>query len=159
MSTATLTAEDLLAGADATIDVEVPRHLAGPADGEASRRVVRIRPLTLRDVQLIAKAARDDDVLISVLMIQRAVVEPTLKEKEIAGLRSGVVQFLVDQINRVSGLTSDRDASRELLESPIMQAFAILARELGWTPEQMRSLTAAQVVGYLDALSRLPTRA
>lgn len=158
MNAALLTAEDLLAGADAAIDVVFPADLAGPADDAGVRRVVRIRPLTLRDVQLIAKAARDDDVLISVLMIQRAVVEPALKEKEIAGLRSGVVQFLVDQINRVSGLTSDRDVARDLLESPIMQAFTILAREFGWTPEQMRSLTAAQVVGYLDALSRMPTR-
>ena len=160
--TALLTANELLAGGDVTYDVEIPSSVLAPAAASASdglagigSRRVRLRPLTLRDVQLIAKAARDDDVLTSLLMIQRAVVDPPLKEKDVAGMRSGVVRFLVTEINRVSGLTSDVDTQRELAESPFMQALVILASEFGWTPDQMRSLTVAQVVGFLDGLQRL----
>jgi hypothetical protein len=158
MSSLLLSAEELLAGADVTYDVEIPSALlvtrADAATATASPRRVRLRPLTLRDVQLIAKAARDDDVLTSVLMIQRAVVEPTLKENDIAAMRSGVVRFLVEQVNRISGLTSDADTQRDLAESPFMRAMVILAQEFGWTPEQIRSLTIAQVVGFLEGLQR-----
>jgi hypothetical protein len=159
MSALLLSAEELLAGADATYDVEIPSallatHVSAGSATLASPRRVRLRPLTLRDVQLIAKAARDDDVLTSVLMIQRAVVEPTLKEKDIAAMRSGVVRFLVEQVNRISGLTSDAELQRDLAESPFMRAMVILAQEFGWTPEQMRSLTMAQVVGFLEGLQR-----
>lgn len=160
---ATLTADELLAGRDVTYDVEIPAAILAPpgttAGGTAGvttmPRRVRLRPLTLRDVQLIAKAARDDDVLTSVLMLQRAVVEPALKEKDIAAMRSGVVRYLVGEVNRISGLTSDADMQRELAESPFMQALVILASEFGWTPDQMRRLTVAQVVGFLEGLQRL----
>ena len=149
--TVMLSAEDLLAGADASYDVEVPEALL---HGASAHRV-RLRPLTIHDVQLIAKAARDDDVLTSVLMIQRALVEPKLKEKEIAAMRSGMVRFLVDRINRISGLTSDADMEREVASSPLVQAFVVLAQEFGWTPEQVRGLTVGQVLGYLDGLRQL----
>jgi hypothetical protein len=163
MSTLLVSAEELLAGSDTTYDVEIPAALLVPAGNGASKvpagsgppRRVRLRPLSLRDVQLIAKAAREDDVLTSVLMIQRSLVEPALKEKEISAMRSGVVRFLVEQINHVSGLTSDTDTQRDLAESPFMQAAVILAREFGWTPDQMRALTLAQVVGFLEGLQRV----
>lgn len=161
MNAALASAEELLAGADVTYDVEIPAALLSPAPTDvparenALARRVKLRPLTLRDVQLIAKAARDDDVLTSVLMIQRALVEPSLKEKEIAGMRSGVVRHLVEQINRISGLAGESDAQRDLAESPFMQAAVILAKEFGWTPGEMRSLTLAQVVGYLNGLQRV----
>jgi len=158
MSGLLISAEDLLAGSDVTYDVEVPAALLpvpnGTGSAGAETRRVRLRPLTLRDVQLIAKAARDDDVLTSVLMIQRALVEPSLKEKEISAMRSGVVRFLVEQINRISGLTGDTDAERELADSPFMRAAVVLAKEFGWTPEEMRSLTLAQVVGFIEGLQR-----
>jgi hypothetical protein len=156
-----LSAEDLLAGADTSYDVDVPDALlngagsAAPMDRGVAERRVRLRPLTIHDVQLIAKAARDDDVLTSVLMIQRALVEPKLKEKEIAAMRSGMVRFLVDRINRISGLTSDADMEREVASSPLVQAFVVLAQEFGWTPEQVRNLTVGQVLGYLDGLRQL----
>lgn len=151
-----LSAEELLAGADASYDVDVPVELlAGAGSPATTPRRVRLRPLTIHDVQLIAKAARDDDVLTSVLMIQRALVEPKLKEKEIAAMRSGMVRFLVDRINRLSGLTSDADMERELASSPMMKAFVVLAQEFGWTPEQVRALTVGQVLGYLDGLRQV----
>jgi hypothetical protein len=157
MTAPLLSAEELLAGADATYDVELPEALLPPdgrASGQGGRRTVRLRPLTLHDVQLIAKAARGNEVLTSVLMIQRALIEPALPERDIGKMRSGVVRFLVDRINQVSGLTSDTDTQRDLAESPLMQAFVVLAREFGWTPEQVRSLTVGQVLGYLEGLHR-----
>jgi hypothetical protein len=153
-----LTAEELLAGTELAYDIEIPAAVLNPtADGEpdagGSGRHVRIRPLTVRDVQLIAKAARDDEVLTSVLMIQRAVVEPELKEKEIGAMPSGLVRFLVDGINRVSGLSAAEDELRDWAASPLVQAFFVLAREFGWTPEQVRGLTVGQVLSYLEMLN------
>ena len=154
------TPDELLAGSDVTYDVEIPAALLHPSpDGAesatASGRRVRIRPLTVRDVQLIAKAARSDDVLTSILMVQRAVVEPALKERDVAQMPGGVVRFLVERINRVSGLTASEDDLRLVAESPLVQAFAVLAREFGWTPDQVRNLTIAQVLGYLEVLGRV----
>ena len=146
-----LTAEDLLAGKDAVVEVEVPGDVLRPADGDAvPDGRVRLRPLTVSDVQLIAKAARDDEVLTSVLMIQRAVVEPKLEQSEVAAMHGGLVSFLVERINRISGLTSDDDELRALAESPLAQAFFILAREFHWTPQQLREMTVAEVLAYLE---------
>ncbi len=152
------TAEELLAGTELTYDVEIPASLLEPepraAGAAPSRRTVRLRPLSVRDVQLIARAAKSDEVLTSTLMLQRALVEPALKEKEISAMRSGLVRFLVDQVNRISGLTSDADDLRELAQSPLMQAFFVLAKEFGWTPEQVRAMTIGQLLGYLEVLNR-----
>ena len=65
----------------------------GPRNSEAKK--IRLRPLTIKDVQLIAKAAQDDEVLTSELMIHRAVVEPKLKQNEIAEMPGGLVRFLI----------------------------------------------------------------
>lgn len=152
-----VTAEELTAGKDATFDVEVPAEVLHPtADGSSSRLdggMVRIRPLTVNDVQLIAKAAKDNEVLTSILMIQQAVVEPSLKQHEIADLPGGIVAYLVERINRVSGLTTTEDDLRDLARAPIVRAFFMLAREFGWTPQQVRELTIGQVLGYLELLN------
>ena len=154
------TPDELLAGSDVTYDVDIPAALLHPSpDHEVATngqgRRVRIRPLTVRDVQLIAKAARSDDVLTSILMVQRAVVEPALKERDVAQMPGGVVRFLVERINRVSGLTASEDDLKLVAESPLVQAFAVLAREFGWTPDQVKNLTIAQVLGYLEVLGRV----
>jgi hypothetical protein len=152
-----ITPEELLAGNAATFDVEIPASLlehqrggAGPAE---PARKVRLRPLTVKDIQLIARAAKDDEVLTSVLMIQKAVVEPTLKQQQIAELRGGLVAFLVDRINQISGLTTSQDELRAMSEAPIVQAFFLLAREFNWTPQQVRELTVGQIVAYLESLN------
>lgn len=148
-----LTPEELLAGRDATFDVEIPGDVLRPApDGEepVTGGHVRLRPLTVGDVQLIAKAAKDDEVLTSVLMIQRALLEPRLEQAQIASLQGGLVAFLVAQINRISGLTSTEDDLRALAESPLVQAFFILAREFHWSPRQLREMTVGEVLAYLE---------
>jgi hypothetical protein len=154
-----VTAEELLAGAETTFDVELPSAVLRPDLGEApaagpTGKHVRIRPLTVRDVQLIARAAKGEEVLTSVLMIQKAVVEPRLREKDVAAMASGLVRFLVERINRVSGLSTTDDDVRELAGSPIVQAFFVLAREFGWTPEQVKGMTVAQILGYLELLNQ-----
>jgi hypothetical protein len=153
-----ITPEELLAGNSATFDVEIPASLLNSElEGGASRpteRMIRLRPLTVKDIQLIAKAAKDDEVLTSVLMIQKAVVEPALKQNDIAALRSGLVSFLVDRINHISGLTTTDDELRAIADAPIVQAFFLLAKEFSWTPQQVRELTIGQIVGYLEFLNQ-----
>jgi hypothetical protein len=153
------TPEELMAGSELTYDVEIPATLLQPTVDAAPRapmptRRVRIRPLTVRDVQLIAKAAKSDEVITSVLMVQRAVVEPPLKERDVAQMHGGLVRFLVERINEVSGLSAGDDDLRAIADSPLVQAFVVLAREFGWTPEQVKRLTLAQLVGYLEVLGR-----
>ena len=153
-----ITPEELLAGNSATFDVEIPPSLLDPElEGGAARhtaRKIRLRPLTVKDIQLIAKAAKDDEVLTSVLMIQKAVVEPPLKQNDVATLRSGLVSFLVDRINHISGLTTTDDELRAIADAPIVQAFFLLAKEFNWTPQQVRELTIGQIVGYLEFLNQ-----
>jgi hypothetical protein len=152
-----VTPEELTAGKDLTFDVEIPAEILHPtADGSPPSRpggTVRLRPLTVKDVQLIAKAAKDNEVLTSTLMIQHAVVEPALKQHEVAELPGGVVSFLIDSINRVSGLTTSEDELHEIARSPIVRAFFILAKEFNWTPQQVRELTVGQLLGYLELLN------
>jgi hypothetical protein len=158
-----VTPEELLAGREATYDIAIPPQILHPspdgrlADAEVNNmgdRKVRLRPLTVKDVQLIAKAAKDDEVLTSVLMIQRALVEPSLKQAQIAEMHSGLVGFLVERINHISGLTTSDDEMRAFVEAPLVRAFFVLAREFNWTPEQVRELTIGQILGYLEMLNQ-----
>src|SRR6476660_3348521 len=142
-----ITPEELLAGNEATFDVEIPVALLDPDAGTLATpsRKVRLRPLTVKDIQLIARAAKDDEVLTSVLMIQRSVVEPVLKQQQISELRGGLVTFLVDRINRISGLSAGEDELRAMADAPVVQAFFLLAREFNWTPQQVHEMTIGQV--------------
>ena len=151
--------EELMAGREMTFEVGIPPAVLRPSvdgqpDGSGAAKKIKLRPLTVKDVQLIAKAAKDDEVLTSVLMIQRAVVEPPLKQNEIADMHSGLVGFLVEHINRISGLSTTEDEVRELAESPIVRAFFVLAKEFNWTPQQVKEMTVGQVLGYLELLNQ-----
>lgn len=154
-----VTAEELLAGNGMVFEVEIPKHILHPGlvresnQSEPSKKI-KLRPLTVKDVQLIAKAAKDDEVLTSVLIIQRAVVEPKLKQNEISEMHSGLVRFLVDHVNQISGLSTTEEEVREITESPIVQAFFILAKEFGWTPQQIKEMTIGQIQGYLELLNK-----
>lgn len=155
-----VTAEELLAGREMTFEVEIPAQILSPSlengNGHAGdpAKKIQLRPLTVKDVQLIAKGAKDDEVLTSVLMIQKSVVEPALKQSDIAGMHSGLVRFLVDAINRISGLSTTEDEMKEIVESPIVRAFFVLAKEFNWTPQQVREMTVGQILGYLELLNQ-----
>jgi hypothetical protein len=159
-----LTPEELMAGGTVTYDVTIPLEVLSP-DGNGDTGVdctpenpvdkqVRIKPLTVKDIQLIAKAARNDEVMTSVLMIQKAVVEPELKQGVIAKMHGGLVRYLVDRINRISGLATTEDEVEEIVDSPIVRAFFILAREFNWTPQQVKQMTVGQILGYLELLNK-----
>jgi hypothetical protein len=85
-------------------------------------------------------------------MIQRSSVEPALRADQVAEMPGGLVRFLVERINEISGLTTSDDELADLVSSPLVQAFVILAREFGWTPQQVRELTVGQVLAYLQTL-------
>jgi hypothetical protein len=158
-----ITPEELLYGKDQVFDVEIPPSLLRPglddvqADGRG--KIIRLRPLTVADVQLIAKAAKNDEVLTSVLMIQRAVLEPVLKQNQISEMHGGLVGFLVERINRISGLSTSEDELREIADSPIVRAFFVLAKEFNWTPQQVREMTVGQILGYLEVLNQTRRKA
>jgi hypothetical protein len=145
-----LTAEELLAGSALTYEVEVPADLLNSnGDGPTEARVV-LRPLTVRDLQRIGKAAREDDGLSAALMIQQALVEPALKPDQVSQLSAGLARFLVDQINALSGMSTPRDALGELVQAPLAKACFVLAKEFGWTPEEVSGMTIGQILLYLE---------
>jgi hypothetical protein len=146
-----LTADELLAGANLAFDIELPPHVLG-GSGPAPAGAVRLRPLTVRDLQLIARAAKDNDALAGALMVQAALVEPKLTLPQVNALQVGLLQFLLTEVNRVSGIGADAASVRGAAEDPLIRAAFLLAREFGWTPEQVGELTLGQILLHLQLL-------
>jgi hypothetical protein len=144
-----LTAEELLAGGALTHTVEIPVTFL-PDNGSAAESEVVLRPLTVRALQRIAKAARDDETMTASLMIQQALVEPALKYEEVALLPAGLARFLVERINAISGIDTPRDELAELVQAPLAKACFVLAHEFGWTPEEVSGMTIGQILLYLE---------
>jgi hypothetical protein len=144
-----LTAEELLAGGALTHEVVVTPELLGDGGGMAEARVT-LRPLTVRDLQRIGKAARDDESLSAALMIQHALVEPTLKIDQVTQLPAGLARFLLERINTISGISTARTELEEVVQAPLARACFILAKEFGWTPEEVSGLTIGQILLYLE---------
>jgi hypothetical protein len=153
-----LTPEELMAGGDMSYEMTIPAEVLDPSSDPISNgseeKKIKLRPLTVKDVHLIAKAAKDDQVLTSILMIQKAAIEPPLKQNDIAQMHSGLIRFLIGSINRISGLTTTEDQVQEIAGSPIVRAFFILAKEFNWTPEQVKEMTVGQVLSYLELLNQ-----
>lgn len=143
-----LTAEQLLAGGMVTHERELPPSLCG-APGLKDAKVV-LRPLTVRDLQRISNASREDQSLSAGLMIQQALVEPALKFEQASQLPAGVARFLVEQINAISGISTPRDELQEVVQAPLAKACYVLAREFGWTAEQVSAMTIGQILLYLE---------
>lgn len=97
--------------------MEIPLDLLSSGTGKGDARVV-LRPLTVRDLQRINKAARDDDSLSATLMIQQALVEPALKMDQVSALPAGLGRFLVERINDISGISTPRCA-QEYVQAPL----------------------------------------
>ena len=152
--TKTLTSEELLAGAAATYTVTVPAGMLGPNGGDGAGGQVTLRPLTVRDVQRIAQAAKEQRLLTSVLMVQQALVSPKLTVEETGSLAAGLVEFLLARVNEISGLKVDDDDIEKAVRAPLTRACFILSREFGWTPAETAALTLGQILLYLEMLAR-----
>jgi hypothetical protein len=154
-----LSAEDLIASGSTTCRVEIPAALlknenAGEiAPGEVAGEVT-LRPLLVRDVERVSRASREQRILASVLMVQQALVAPRLTVEQVGSLPAGLVQFLAERVNRLSGLTIDEDDLERAIKTPLARACFVLAREFGWTPAQCSELTVGQVLLYLEMISR-----
>ena len=145
----TLSAETLLAGGSLTHGVTIPPELLNTNGAGTDARVV-MRPLTVRDLQRIGKAAQEDDSLSAALMIQQALVEPKLKPEQVSQLPAGLARFLVAQINQISGIDTPRSLLEELVQAPLAKACFVLAKEFGWTPEEVSGMTIGQILLYLE---------
>jgi hypothetical protein len=143
-----LTSEQLLAGGAVTHEVAVPPDLLGTGNLDGSK--VTLRALTVRDLQRITTASREDEGLSACLMIQQALVEPSLKMEQVAQLSAGLASFLVEQINSLSGISTPRNALQEIVQAPLAKACFVLAKEFGWTPEQVSAMTIGQILLYLE---------
>lgn len=147
-----LTADELLAGSSIEHEVELPPGLLARGADAAGERRVRLRPLTVRDLQLISRAAREQDALAGALMVQAALVEPRLDLQQVNRLPAGLLDFLLEQVNRLSGLEVDGDALAEAAQDPLLQAVHRLAHEFGWTLEEISALTMGQILLQLEML-------
>jgi hypothetical protein len=146
----TMTAEELLAGSALTHEVEIPAGLLHTNGSAPIHLQVMLRPLTVRDIQRIAKAAHEDDNLSAALMIQQAMVEPALKFEQVSQLPAGLARFLVERINLVSGISTPSNELEELVQAPLAKACFVLAKEFGWTPEEVSGMTIGQILLYLE---------
>lgn len=151
-----LTADELLAGESLTFEVEVPPEVLRPSKGDSApgdgRRTVRLRPLTVRDLQLISRAAKESDNLTATLMVQRALVEPEMTVAQLAAMHVGLVQYLLAQVNQISGITATSEQLASASNAPLAKAAFVLAKEFGWTPQQVSELTLGQVLLHLQML-------
>jgi hypothetical protein len=159
-----LTADQLLLGGTATHTVEIPKGVLRPSshgDNGSSEMAavdepsqVVLRPLLLADVQRIHEAAKESRDLTSVLMVQQSLVEPEVTLDDVNRMHAGLVEYLLHEVNHISGLSLDRDELEEVVQAPLARACFVLGREFGWTPEECARLTVGQVLLYLELLGR-----
>ena len=134
----------------------VPADVLDPAGaaGAAEPGEVVLRPLVLADVMRIHKAAREDGALTSVLMVQQALVEPAVTVEQVNRMHGGLVEFLLAEVNRISGFAMGADELADAVQAPLARACFVLGRQFGWTPEECAALTVGQVLLYLEMAGR-----
>ena len=153
-----LTADELLAGGSLTFEIVVPSEVLKPAPDTESHaansasQTVRLRPLTVHDLQLITRAAKERDDLVATFMVQQALVEPEVTISQVSKMHVGLVQFLLDKINQISGITATAELLSEAADAPLTKAAFVLSREFGWTPQEISELTLGQVLLNLQML-------
>lgn len=142
-----MSAQDLLAGSALRTTVEIPQCLLG--DRDLADRRVRLKPLSVHDLQLISRAARENEELTAALMVQRALVEPELAVQQIATMSAGLLEYLLREVTRISGIHVSEEELADAVQDPLAQASFQLAREYGWTPEEIGGLTLGQIMVHL----------
>ncbi len=151
-----LSADELLAGGSLSFEVEIPGQILNTAKADTDGRV-RLRPLTVRDLQLIARAAKENDALTSALMVQTALLDPELSLPQVNALHVGLLQFLLENVNRISGISAPPKEIQAAAEDPLVRAAYLLSREFGWTPEEVGQLTLGQILLHLQLLKEQQT--
>ncbi len=151
-----LSGEELLAGGTLDFEVVIPPEILHPAgQGQADTpdgNKVRLRPLTVHDLQLISRAAKESDSLMATLMVQRALVKPRMSLAQVNAMHIGLVQYLLQHVNEISGISASQEQMDEAVGAPLTKAAFVLAREFGWTPQQVNELTLGQVLLNLQML-------
>lgn len=158
-----LSAQDLLAGSAIIHDVAVPQEVLRPGAGTANGGTgtgdaggkLRLRPLSVAAITLISRAARDDISLVPLLMLKESLVEPELSLEQIRQMHAGLVEFLVNRVNIISGLGPEGRGPEEAVDSPMGRTHLLLAKHFGWTPDQVAQLTPGQVAVYLAGIDKL----
>ena len=153
-----LSADELLAGGDISYDIEVPARVLNPTGAAIvdtdplQAKTVKLKPLTVSDLQRISRAAKDSDNLTATLMVQSALVEPAMSVMQVAAMHVGLVEFLLEKVNQISGINSGLEDVHQAAQDPLAKAAFILAKEYGWTPQDVNNLTLGQVVLHLQML-------
>lgn len=156
-----ISAEQLIAGSALTYEFSLPPALVPkstakePADGGEPK--VRLRPLTVHDLQLIARAAKESDTLTATLMVSRALVEPSMSVGQVQAMPVGLVQFLLARVNEISGISVAAEQIADALTTPIARAAFVLSREFGWTQREVQELTLGQILVHLEMLKESAT--
>lgn len=152
-----LSSEELLAGSGIDYEVQIPPAILTPqaqTGADTNNLTVRIKPLTVQDLQLISRAAKENDSLMAALMVQRALVEPSMTLAEVNTMHVGLLQFLLQKVNDISGISATAEQLDQAAEAPLAKAAFVLAKEFGWTPEQVGDLTLGQVLLNLQMLKQ-----
>ena len=142
-----LSSDELLAGSSLQHDITIPADLL---NNKVEGGLVTLQPLSVRDLQLIAKAAKDDKNLSAALMIQKALVKPAMELDQISRLPAGLAKFLIEEINNISGISASRNALEDMVQAPLAKACFVLAKEFGWTPEEVSGMTIGQILLFLQ---------
>jgi hypothetical protein len=69
-----------------------------------------------------------------------------------SAMHVGLVQFLLQQVNQISGIATTSEQLSGAVEAPLAKAAFVLAQEFGWTPQQVNELTLGQVLLHLQML-------
>ena len=155
-----LSAEELLSGSSLTYDLEIPDEVLNPGQWECDQGPglkIKLKPLSMNSVQRILKASRDDDGLMSALMVKESVIEPVLSYDQVMKLSSGLIRYILGEVQRISGLKAVEDELTQAVQEPMARACFILAREFGWSPAQISDLTLGQVLMYIEMIRQNQT--
>ncbi len=115
----TLSAEDLLLGTQTHYDLVIPPHILqpdlAPQNAEqddkpvaSTEKIVVIKPLSLKAFQLILNASKSNGDQIPTFMILESLVTPQMTAAQIGALPVGLVNFLVENIQLISGLSEKK---------------------------------------------------
>ena len=64
----------------------------------------------------------------------------------------GLLQFLLREVNELSGISASEEEVARAIEDPLAQAAFRLSRAFGWTPEEIGRLTMGEVRTHLQLL-------